>query len=288
MDDIDAFAVTYGPGLIGSLLVGVETVKTLSFVFNKPIIPVNHMIGHVYANWIEQADDIVFPALALVVSGGHTDLLLLKDHGKHELLGGTRDDAAGECFDKCARLLGYNYPGGPKIAELAKKGKNDAFPFPRPMLASKDYEFSFSGLKTAFLNATKEHFAILRNTIPNSKAGWEQVVLENELSQTEKQTLYDLCASLEAAIISVLVKKTIRAAKQFEVKSILLSGGVAANQLLNDTFGQIAKSQKLTAKLFSPAKSLCTDNAAMIAAAAYYNYQPVPWKDVTANPQLYF
>src|ERR1700722_12992621 len=145
---VDAIAVTYGPGLIGSLLVGVETAKTLAFVLNKPIIPVNHMVGHIYANFIRENSKPAtptFPALALVVSGGHTDLLLMKKHGDFQLLGGTRDDAAGECFDKCARLLGYPYPGGPKISQLAEKGDPKAFAFPRPMIGSHDYEFSFSG-----------------------------------------------------------------------------------------------------------------------------------------------
>src|SRR5260221_10305698 len=182
LTDIDAFAVTYGPGLIGSLLVGVETAKTLSFILNKPIIPINHMVGHIYANFIREnikqktenkKSNLIphtysliptFPLLALVVSGGHTDLLLMKKHGDFHLLGGTRDDAAGECFDKCARLLGYPYPGGPKISQLAEKGNPKAFSFPRPMLGSGDYTFSFSGLKTAFLNETREHFPILRTS----------------------------------------------------------------------------------------------------------------------------
>lgn len=292
IEDIDAIAVTYGPGLIGSLLVGVETAKTLSFVLNKPLIPVNHMIGHIYANFITpqsgDAPKIAFPAIALVVSGGHTDLLLLEDHGKYKLLGGTRDDAAGECFDKCARLLGYPYPGGPKISQLADKGDPSAIPFPRPMIGSDDYAFSFSGLKTAFLNTTKKHFSILRNNLPDSNAGWQQVVLENNVSENEKQTIYDLCAGLQKAIVSVLVRKTIKAAQQYNVQSVLVSGGVSANASLRETFEKETKEKLPNAQLFFPPRFLSTDNAAMIAAAAFYDQKKVAWKDVTADPELYF
>lgn len=291
--EIDAIAVTYGPGLIGSLLVGVETARTLAFTWNKPLIPVNHLFGHIYANWIEQNNltvnpkAIQLPALALIVSGGHTDLVLIKEHGTIQWLGGTRDDAAGECFDKSARLLGYHYPGGPKIAELAKKGNPKTFDFPRPMIASQDYEFSFSGLKTSFLNMTKQFFPILR-TNPGSKVGWQQVVLEHQLSQKEKQTLYDLCASLQEAIIDVLVKKTLKAAKQYNVKSILLSGGVASNQTLREKFTSEIEQKKIPITFFVPEKHLCTDNAAMIATAGFYNYTEQSWQRVTANPELYF
>ncbi len=286
LEDIDAIALTYGPGLIGSLLVGVETAKSISWFLNKPIIPINHMVGHIYANWIENPQ-IEFPAIALVVSGGHTDLLLMNGHGNLKLLGGTRDDAAGECFDKSARLLGFNYPGGPKIAELAKKGDPKTFKLPRPMIGSHDFEFSFSGLKTAFFNATKAHFSILRNDIPNSKVGWNQVV-ESKLSKTEKQILYNLCESLQTAIVDVLVKKTLKAALKYNAKSILISGGVAANQKLRDTFELMIMDQKINIKFFAPQKSLCTDNATMVAAAGFYNYNPVSWQKVTADPELYF
>lgn len=276
---IDAIAVTYGPGLIGSLLVGVETAKTFSYVLRKPLIPINHMIGHIYATFIDQTTAIEFPLIALVVSGGHTDLLLMKNHGDFQLLGGTRDDAAGECFDKCARLLGYTYPGGPKISQLALKGDPKAFAFPRPMIGSHDYNFSFSGLKTAFLNTTRQHFSI-------KKTGWQQVILDNELSKKDEQTVYDLCASLQKAIVDVLVKKTIKAAKEHNVKTILLSGGVSANDLLRETFQNESVNSSL--QFFAPPKSLSTDNGAMIASAAFYNYKPVNWKEITADPELYF
>lgn len=321
--DIDAIAVTYGPGLIGSLLVGVETAKTLSYVWSKPIIPVNHLYGHLYANWINvsKADTSIkrdkstkrikggftafdasdtfdtfatplFPSLGLIVSGGHTDLVLIKSHGNIAWLGGTRDDAAGECFDKCARLLGYSYPGGPKIAELAKKGNPKAFQFPRPMIGSHDFEFSFSGLKTAFLNETKQSFPILRTS--TEKIGWEQIALEKQMTESQKQTLYNLCASLQQAIVDVLVKKTMQAAQKYNVKSIILGGGVAANESLRNRFALEIRNLRpkvpvgLDIPFFFPEKWLCTDNGAMIAAAGFFNNKEVSWKDLTANPELYF
>ena len=265
---IDAIAVTYGPGLIGSLLVGVETAKTLAYVLDKPIIPVNHMVGHIYANFVDenptQDDKIQFPLLALVVSGGHTDLLLMQRHGDFQLLGGTRDDAAGEAFDKIGRMLGLSYPAGPEIEKLAKKGDPKQFRFPRPLLYEDTYQFSFSGLKTAVLREVKT------------------------LKQLDNQTISNLCLSTQNAIIEVLVKKTLRAAKEYNVQSILLSGGVAANQTLRDNFQQMITDQKLTTILFAPLKNLCTDNAAMIASAAYFNFNPVDWESITADPQLYF
>ena len=301
--DIDAIAVTIGPGLIGSLLVGVETAKTLAYVWNKPIIPVNHLIGHIYANWIICHPELVrchsgldpespkernemlnqvqhdkekvrndkiieFPALALIVSGGHTDLVLMKNHGQIAWLGGTRDDAAGEAFDKIGRLLGLPYPGGPAIEQAAKTGNPKSFNFPRPLIGSDDFDFSFSGLKTAVfrkVSSIKYPFG--------PSLGRGQVLSE--------ETKANLAASIQAAIIDVLVKKTIKAAKKYGVKSILLSGGVAANQNLREEF-------ILNTKLFAPPKSLCTDNGAMIASAAFFNYKEVPWQKITANPELYF
>jgi len=270
---IDAIAVTYGPGLIGSLLVGVETAKTLAFVLDKPIIPVNHMVGHIYANWLMSKDQrpmtkIQFPLLALVVSGGHTDLLLMKRHGDFTLLGGTRDDAAGEAFDKIGRMLGLSYPAGPEIEKRAEKGDPKRFRFPRPLLHEDTYEFSFSGLKTAVLREVK-------NLVPSPQS-------------LTPETINDICRAAQDAIIEVLVKKTLRAAKEHNVKSILISGGVAANQTLRHSFEQKTKDQGLTTKFFAPAKNLCTDNAAMIASAAYFNFNPVPWKEITADPELYF
>ncbi|MBI2600139.1 tRNA (adenosine(37)-N6)-threonylcarbamoyltransferase complex transferase subunit TsaD [Candidatus Daviesbacteria bacterium] len=270
ISNIDAIAVTQGPGLIGSLLVGVETAKTLAKVWHKPLIPVNHLIGHFYANWIgnstssidyriseEKNDKPTFPYLGLLVSGGHTDLVLFKNHGEYEYLGGTRDDAAGECFDKCARLLGLPYPGGPQIDKLAQKGNPKAFNLPRPMIDSDDFDFSFSGLKTAVANLLKEQ--------PDASKA-------------------DLAASIEAAIIETLVEKTIRATQLHKVDQIMIAGGVAANQQLVRTLK--VKSEKLKVKLHIPPPYLCTDNGAMIAAAAFFQKEITDSFSLQADPNL--
>lgn len=249
---IDAIAVTIGPGLIGSLLVGIETAKTLAYVWKKPIIPVNHLQAHLYANWLENKKP-QFPTIGLVVSGGHTDLVLMKDHGKLKWLGGTRDDAAGECFDKTARLLGLGYPGGPAIEKTAQKGNPQAFDLPRPMIKQKNFDFSFAGLKTAVLRVTKE--------------------------QKTKIKKEDLAASIQQAIIDVLVEKTVRAAEKYKVKSVLLAGGVAANRRLREKM-------KLEINLFVPPPKLCTDNATYVASCAYFNYQPISWQKIKADPGL--
>ncbi len=280
---IDAIAVTVGPGLIGSLLIGVETARTLSYLWKKPIIPVNHLIGHIYANWLtdygllstEKSKAVVgslravdkqpeFPLVALVVSGGHTDLVLLKDHGKIKWLGGTRDDAAGEAFDKIGRLLNLPYPGGPSIEKEALKGDPMKFIFPKPMIESGDFDFSFSGLKAAVFREIKS------------------------LKNLDGQTISDISYAVQDAIIDVLVKKTLKAADKYKAKSILLGGGVAANQKLREQFEFKIKNLKLKIPLFVPEKWLCTDNAAMIASAAFYSYKPVSWQKITANPELYF
>jgi len=249
---IDALAITVGPGLIGSLLVGVETAKTLAYLWQKTIIPVNHLQAHLYANWLEGKKP-TFPALGLVVSGGHTDLVLLKDHGKIRWLGGTRDDAAGECFDKTARVLGLPYPGGPAIAQLAGKGDPHAYDLPRPMIDQANFDFSFSGLKTAVIHLVRK---------------------EKNIKQA------DLAASIQAAIIEVLVEKTVKAAQKYQAKSVLLAGGVAANQELRRQV-----EAKLT-NLFVPSPQLCTDNATYIAANAFFDFKPLTWKKIRANPSL--
>ena len=259
---LKAVAVTQGPGLVGSLLIGVETAKTLALVWDKPLIPVNHLIGHFYANWIktdESVDTPTFPCVGLLASGGHTDLVLFRNHGSFVYLGGTRDDAAGECFDKCARLLGLPYPGGPRISELAAKGNPGAFDLPRPMINSDDFDFSYSGLKTAVAN----------------------LVQDTPVSQTDNQKLFDLCASIEQAIIDPLVKKAVAAAQKCGVKQIIVAGGVASNKKLK----QQLKSA-FTGQLLVPQPQLCTDNAAMIAAAAFF-LKPVsdPLK-TQADPNL--
>ncbi len=265
----DAIAVTVGPGLIGSLLVGVETAKTLSYIWGKPIIPVNHLFGHIYANWImengkRKMENILFPAVALVVSGGHTDLVLMKDHKKIKWLGGTRDDAAGEAFDKIGRILNLPYPGGPSMEKAAKTGDPKAFRFPRPLIDSGDLDFSFSGLKTAVLREVKS------------------------MEQLNNETVADIAASVQEAIVDVLIYKTLKAAQKYKVESILLGGGVAANQKLRDELKLKIENSKLKIPFFVPSKNLCTDNAAMIAAAAFYNYKEVLWQKLTANPELYF
>ncbi|MGH7245794.1 MAG: tRNA (adenosine(37)-N6)-threonylcarbamoyltransferase complex transferase subunit TsaD [Candidatus Levyibacteriota bacterium] len=264
--EIDAIAVTVGPGLIGSLLVGVETAKTFSYIWNKPLIPVNHLFGHMYANFItdEQTTSIDFPAIALIVSGGHTDLVYLEGHNKIQWLGGTRDDASGEAFDKIGRLLKLPYPGGPSIEKAAKNGHPKAFRFPRALLDDKAFDFSFSGLKTAVLREVQK-----RGTL-------------------DEQVVADISFAVQDAIIDVLIKKTLTAAENYAAKSILLGGGVAANQALRDAFEKSLAKEHLQTKLFAPKKSLCTDNAAMIATAGFFHNKTHPWKDITANPELYF
>ena len=262
-EEIDAIAVTIGPGLIGSLLVGAETARTFSYVWQKPIIAVNHLFGHIYANFINE-NNIEFPAIALVVSGGHTDLVLMKNHRDIKWLGGTRDDAAGEAFDKTGRLLNLPYPAGAQIEKLAVSVKKDIYHFPKPLIDSDDYDFSFSGLKTAVLREIQRTEQLNNNEISN------------------------ICYSLQEAIFAVLIKKTFRAAKEFNAKSILLGGGVASNQTLRNEFGQYTISHLPSAKIFVPTKNLSTDNAAMIATAAFFNPQKVDWKKVSANPELYF
>jgi N6-L-threonylcarbamoyladenine synthase len=264
---LDAIAVTVGPGLIGSLLVGVETAKTLAYAWNRPIVPVNHLVGHIYANWLLPTTNYqlpTFPALILLVSGGHTELILMKDHGEFSLLGGTRDDASGECFDKCARLLNLGYPGGPAIEAAASQqstvNSQQSIKLPRPMINSKNFDFSFSGLKTAVANLTRTY-----NLEPSH------------------------CAfEIQEAITDVLVAKAIRAAEKYAVNNILLAGGVAANKRLREKFKEkLATSYELQAtSFFVPEFRLCTDNAAYIASAAFFNYHPIPWQDIQADPGL--
>jgi N6-L-threonylcarbamoyladenine synthase len=256
ISDIEAIAVTVGPGLIGSLLVGVETARTLAYVWQKPIVPVNHLQAHLYACWLEQ-EPPRFPAIGLVVSGGHTELVLMKGPGKLEWLGGTRDDAAGECFDKTARHLGLGYPGGPEIAKLAEKSNPQAYDLPRPMLDQKNLDFSFAGLKTAVINLTRK---------------------EKNINKA------NLAASIQAAIVDVLVEKTIRAAEKYKAKSVLLAGGVAANQRLREQMREALGNKKYEIRI--PPPRLCTDNATYIAGYAYFNYQPVAWQKIQANPGL--
>ncbi len=292
-DDIDAIAVTNGPGLIGSLLVGVETAKTLALTFNKPLIPMNHLIGHFYANWIFPDKETSknnsvpkFPAIGLLVSGGHTDLVLFKDHGDFEYLGGTRDDAAGECFDKCARLLGFPYPGGPKISKLAENGNPNKYKLPIPMMASNNFDFSFSGLKTAFSLLVEKHFKVMSLQKETAENAWKQIVIDKKLNGQESQIIADMCASLEEAIIKSLVTKTIKAVAKYQVNQIIVAGGVAANQKLRDQLELAIKRSRLEISLNFPPPILCTDNGAMIASAAFFYNQPVNPIELQANPNL--
>lgn len=258
IETIDCIAVTNRPGLIGSLLIGVEMAKTLGFTLNKPLIPVNHVKAHIYANWLSGSNP-QFTALCLIVSGGHTELVLMKNHGDFTLLGQTQDDAAGEAFDKTARLLGLPYPGGPAIEKEAKNGDPKAYSFPRGMIGSKDYKFSFSGFKTAVLRETKK------------------------IETIDSQTKADLAASIQEAIVDVLVKKTIKAALEYKPKSIVVSGGVAANSRLRGKMKEAIEVNNSSIDLYIPPIKLCTDNGAIIASYAYFNNHPKPWKNIVAT-----
>ncbi|HSD11974.1 MAG TPA: tRNA (adenosine(37)-N6)-threonylcarbamoyltransferase complex transferase subunit TsaD [Patescibacteria group bacterium] len=253
---VDAVAATRGPGLVTSLKVGYDTARTLALAWGKKLVGVNHIEGHIYSAWLPGAPlepairdgKGVFPALVLVVSGGHTELLLMKGHGKYRLLGATRDDAAGEAFDKAAKLMGLGYPGGPAISRLAAEGNPAAFDFPRPFMRDPHLEFSFSGLKTAvryFLQKEKDKLA-------------------------DPKFSRDVAASVEQAIVDVLVEKTVRAAAATKVKSVILAGGVAANGKLRRTLAARIVERLPRVRFVEPPLAYCTDNAAMIALAGYF------------------
>lgn len=312
-NSIDAVAVTYGPGLIGSLLVGVEAAKTISFAYDKPLIPVNHLLGHLYANFIRTNDykldakrytlDALptFPFIGLIVSGGHTDLLLYLSHTEYKWLGGTRDDAAGEALDKIGRLIGMSYPAGPEIEKRASKVNSSKFSFKSPMLHTDDLDFSFSGLKSEaqrFIHRHSETHAV-RRRIPSASVNplrsFGKLYTEPSRSvqddklQLDEQTKNEICFALQKAVFTVLIKKTLKAAEKYKAKSILLGGGVIANQTLINSFQSSIVNNNLSIKLFAATKSLCTDNAAMIGAyAAFHTEDNKPWEKVQANPELYF
>ncbi|WP_427338067.1 tRNA (adenosine(37)-N6)-threonylcarbamoyltransferase complex transferase subunit TsaD [Caloranaerobacter sp. DY30410] len=256
-DDIDNIGVTYGPGLVGALLVGVSTAKAIAFGKDIPLVGVNHIEGHICANFIEHKE-LKPPFVCLVVSGGHTHLVLVKDYGEYEIIGKTRDDAAGEAFDKVARALGLGYPGGPIIDKLAKEGNKNAIDFPRVYLDDGSFDFSFSGLKSAVLNY-----------LNNSKQKGIEIVVE------------DVAASFQQSVIEVLVEKTIKAAKDKKVNIVALAGGVAANEGLRNFMSKRCIEEGL--ELRYPSKKLCTDNAAMIGCAAYYDYLKGYRADLTLN-----
>ncbi len=262
LKNIDYITTATGPGLVVALLVGVNFARTLAYTLNKKIIPVHHISGHIYSNWIANKK-IEFPVLNLTVSGGHTELILMKKHIKYEKLGSTRDDAAGEAFDKVAKLLGLGYPGGPIISKLAEKGDPKKYDLPRPMMHSKDFDFSFSGLKTAVFYFVKKHPEV-------SKKGKAQ---------------NDFCASFQQAVIDVLIYKTIKAAKQNKVKYILLAGGVSANNELRKQLKKAAEENGF--KFLVPEKIFSTDNAVMIAVSAFFNIKKATtWKKVDASANL--
>lgn len=266
--EIDAIAVTVGPGLIGSLLVGVETAKTLATLFNKPIIPVNHVVAHIYAAFLE-TEVPLFPFLALIVSGGHTDFVYAEKHGEYKLLGGTRDDAAGEAFDKCARIIGLGYPGGPAIAKaadtfMAEQPTNKMNLLPRPMMYQDTIEVSFSGLKTAVMRCTTQN------------------------DQSHQYSKEQLAAEVQNAIVDTLVEKLIKAADKRPVKSIIVCGGVSANLYLRKRLSALHLFESTKIKLHVPEIRYCTDNAAMIGSCAYFNKNFTEIASVSPNPELHF
>ncbi|PJF44523.1 MAG: tRNA (adenosine(37)-N6)-threonylcarbamoyltransferase complex transferase subunit TsaD [Phototrophicales bacterium] len=260
LDDINVIAVTRGPGLVGSLLVGVNFGKGLAIATGKPIIGINHLEGHIYSLWIDQPHPIDFPVVNLIVSGGHTELVLMTAHGQYQHLGGTIDDAAGEAFDKVGRLLELPYPGGPSIQKAAMNGNPTAYDFPRAMMQEPNYDFSFSGLKTAVLRAVRP--SVKGRKIQRGEQSLKQGELRDDIS------IADIAASFQAAVVDVLVQKTIQAARDFKAKAILISGGVSANQRLRQQMETQAD-----IPVYYPPLKYCTDNAAMIATAAYYRYQ---------------
>ncbi|MFA4834385.1 MAG: tRNA (adenosine(37)-N6)-threonylcarbamoyltransferase complex transferase subunit TsaD [Patescibacteria group bacterium] len=285
-EKIDAIAVTVGPGLITSLIVGVETAKTLSYVWDIPLVAINHIEGHIYANFVSvdskiqnpnskqiqntksKISDIKFPALILTVSGGHTMLVLMTGHGKYKVIGDTRDDAAGEAFDKAAKLLDIGYPGGPAIAAYAAKSKvksqKSKVSLPRPMINSKDYDFSFSGLKTALLYQLKKD------------GKWRERIPE-------------YCSEFQDAVVDVLVSKTIKAAEEFKVETVMLAGGVSANRQLRGQMEEKVKIELPKTQYLMPNIQYTTDNAAMIATAGYFRALRkgfIPWEKIKVDPNL--
>lgn len=246
LDDIDAIGVTYGPGLVGALLVGVAEAKAISYAAKKPLVGVHHIEGHVSANYIENRE-LEPPFLCLIVSGGHTHLVLVNDYGEYKIIGRTRDDAAGEAFDKVARAIGLGYPGGPKIDRLAKEGNSKAIKFPRANIEGAPYDFSFSGLKSAVLN----HI---------NSCKMKDIEINNA----------DIAASFQEAVVDVLTSKTILAAKEYGMKKVALAGGVASNGSLRE--GMLRECKKNKIELYYPSPIYCTDNAAMISVAAYYEF----------------
>ncbi len=254
IEDIDIIGVTYGPGLIGSLMIGLMAAKTIALVTGKPLIPVHHIAGHIYANNLEKK--LEFPLISLVVSGGHTDIVYMKEDYSFERIGSTLDDAVGESYDKVAKVLSLPYPGGPVIDELAKKG-TDTYNLPLP-LNDDTYNFSFSGIKSAVIN-----------------------LIHNETQRGNEIRVNDMCTSFQNRVVTILTKKTLKAMKEYNVKNLVLAGGVAANSYLREELTK--ECQKLGYNFSYPRMKYCTDNAAMIGAAAYFAYQKGIIADLTLN-----
>ena len=253
MDDMTAIAVTYGPGLIGCLLIGVEAATTLSYIYNKPLIPVHHIAGHIYANNL--VSEMKFPLIALVVSGGHTDLIYMKEDYSFEKIGGTLDDAVGECYDKVARVINVSYPGGPLVDKLSYEGK-DTYSLPLP-LDDDSYNFSFSGIKSAVIN-----------------------LVHNEEQRGNEIRKSDIACSFQNRVVEILTKKTMRSLKEYNVKNLIIAGGVSANSGIRNKFTELCNKEGIN--LTIPNIKYCTDNAAMIAAAGYFAYK----KGITAGIDL--
>lgn len=262
LEEMTAIAVTYGPGLVGALLVGVAEAKAIAYAAGKPLVGVHHIEGHVSANFIEHPD-LEPPFVCLIVSGGHTHLVIVKDYGEFEILGRTRDDAAGEAFDKVARAVGLGYPGGPKIDKAAKEGNPDAIEFPRGKIEGSPYDFSFSGLKSCVLNY-----------INHAKMTGEEI------------NVPDLAASFQHSVVDSLVSRTIAAAKEYGYRRVAIAGGVASNSALRA--GMKAACRKAGLTLYYPSPIFCTDNAAMIGVAGYYEYKKgnISGWDLNAVPNL--
>lgn len=293
-DKPDAIAVTTGPGLITGLIVGAEATRTLSYAWDVPVVAVNHLEGHIHSVEIKNQkskikndeslhdnNKIQYPAMALIASGGHTSLIYIEQQGKYKIIGKTVDDAAGECFDKVAKLLDLPYPGGPQISQLALTGNTKAIHFPRPMLKDDNYNFSFSGLKTSALYWLKDNTLAAEKTLPYELPTGIYGQVPNP------PTINDFCASFEQAIADVLIGKTIKAVKEYNPKTVILAGGVSANKKLRETLKQHLTDNFSDIKFLYPDLKYCMDNASMIAVAGYYQAQKnhyTDWKEIKVDP----
>ena len=311
----EVIAVTAGPGLITGLIVGVEAARTLSYSLNIPLVAVNHIEGHIHSTEISPdfalaqnrgstiltrsqnldnikypiSNNILYPAISLIASGGHTELILIKKEGSYKMLGATKDDAAGECFDKVAKLLDLPYPGGPQISKLAVTGNVNAIKFPRPMLDQENYDFSFSGLKTSALYWLRDNSVIARSetTKQSHTLQVNRRIAASPSAPRNDISINDFCASFEEAIVDVLSTKTIRSVEEYKPKTVIVGGGVSANQKLRDTLQQKISSLLHPPKLLLPQIAYAMDNAAMIAIAGFYKAKKekyTDWKNIKPDP----